>query len=160
MRYSGRRTAAFNPHPASSHRETGAATGTVHNYYMGDSIGLFREFALAIMASITGFRARLADARLAPQGLQLPYSSGAAVLKQPVSTRLVICELVIWTDPRPDGSADASLCRGRTQLPLGAIGMPCPKCGTDEPLVGALISQTADEKDPNILCLVCGYWRD
>ena len=35
----------------------------------------------------------------------------------------------------------------------------CPKCGSKN-LTGAIITETADEQDPNILCLDCGYWRD
>ena len=65
----------------------------------------------------------------------------------------------IWTDPRPDGMADHRRCRDYTELPVGAIGSSCLRCGSHE-LIGALITDTADTSDPNLLCLACGYWRD
>ncbi|HEY8364873.1 MAG TPA: hypothetical protein VIK84_04805 [Haloplasmataceae bacterium] len=45
------------------------------------------------------------------------------------------------------------------ELPIGLKDSLCPKCGSKE-LTGAIITETADEFDPNILCKNCGYWRD
>jgi hypothetical protein len=33
----------------------------------------------------------------------------------------------------------------------------CLKCGSKE-LVGALISESADTLDPDVLCTICGYY--
>ena len=49
--------------------------------------------------------------------------------------------------------------RGTCPLPVGCKNEKCPKCGSSN-LTGAIITETADEQDPNILCLDCGYWRD
>lgn len=51
-------------------------------------------------------------------------------------------------------------------LPRGYIEKKCPKC--HGPLTGAIICfpngraviPTADDADPNILCISCGYWAD
>lgn len=49
--------------------------------------------------------------------------------------------------------------RGKCPLPKGCENEKCTKCGSSN-LIGAIITETADEQDPNILCLDCGYWRD
>ena len=61
----------------------------------------------------------------------------------------------LWTDYE----SEHNTVRGVCQLPVGIRGSSCPKCGSKE-LTGALITPTADEQDPNILCKDCGYWRD
>ena len=43
-------------------------------------------------------------------------------------------------------------------LPLGWRKAKCPKCGSHE-LTGAIITPTADDFDPNILCERC-HWFD
>lgn len=65
----------------------------------------------------------------------------------------------IWTDPRSDGSVDNRPSRGSAPVPLGLSGSVCGHCGSSS-LIGALITETADERDPNLLCLNCHYWRD
>jgi DNA-directed RNA polymerase subunit M/transcription elongation factor TFIIS len=35
----------------------------------------------------------------------------------------------------------------------------CPKCNSRN-ISGALIMKSADESDPNLVCLNCGYWWD
>jgi len=47
--------------------------------------------------------------------------------------------------------------RGVASLPVGWRERPCPKCGS-VCLVGALISDSADMFDPNVLCTLCGYF--
>jgi DNA-directed RNA polymerase subunit RPC12/RpoP len=68
-----------------------------------------------------------------------------------------------WTgDPSDiwrDNPNDKRTLRGRTALPAGYQGHKCPKCGSDN-LTGAIITESADERDPNILCTNCGYWWD
>ncbi len=71
----------------------------------------------------------------------------------------IIAQSEFWTDPRPDGSADIRTPRGYVPLPVGVLGAACPRCGSPS-LIGALITENADESDPNLLCLDCGYWRD
>jgi DNA-directed RNA polymerase subunit RPC12/RpoP len=61
----------------------------------------------------------------------------------------------IWIDYNIDYTIVLSLC----PLPFGIKSSVCPKCGSKE-MSGALITPTADEQDPNILCKDCGYWRD
>lgn len=48
---------------------------------------------------------------------------------------------------------------GTCPLPIGCKDEKCLNCGSNN-LTGAIITETADEQDPNILCLDCGYWRD
>jgi hypothetical protein len=67
---------------------------------------------------------------------------------------------IIWTDPRPDGLEDLRPSRALVPLPKGLIGSSCTNCRSRGSLTGALITDTADERDPNLLCLDCGYWRD
>jgi hypothetical protein len=67
--------------------------------------------------------------------------------------------LAIWTESRADGSIEESYSRGYTRLPVGWARARCAKCASAS-LTGALITPTADEDDPNILCLSCGYWSD
>lgn len=63
----------------------------------------------------------------------------------------------LWTD---GGKSDINFhVRGLVALPIGLKECKCPKCGGTN-LKGALITETADEQDPNILCMDCGYWRD
>lgn len=72
-------------------------------------------------------------------------------------------KLRIWTgDPSgiwTDDPNDTRTLRGHAPLPIGLKGQKCPKCGSHE-LTGAIITETADEYDPNILCCNCGYWWD
>ena len=58
-----------------------------------------------------------------------------------------------WTDDKSDKRQP----RGYEPLPKGLVGKKCPKCGSPN-LTGAIISETADEADPNVLCMDCGYW--
>jgi DNA-directed RNA polymerase subunit RPC12/RpoP len=83
--------------------------------------------------------------------------SESNVLTRPTSSPAA--QAALWTDARPNGGAETNVCRGNVPLPIGAIGSQCTNCGRRS-LVGALITATADAKDPNILCLYCGYWRD
>lgn len=62
----------------------------------------------------------------------------------------------LWTDSDYSGE---SVIRGFSPLPIGIKGSKCPKCASRN-LAGVLITVSADESDPNILCLDCGYWRD
>ena len=61
----------------------------------------------------------------------------------------------LWTDYESEYNTVRSVCA----LPLGLKDSVCPKCGS-KAMTGALITSTADESDPNILCKECGYWRD
>ena len=61
----------------------------------------------------------------------------------------------IWTD----NEKDKRTLRGLCSLPIGYRKAKCSKCKSEK-LSGALITETADEQDPNILCLDCGYWFD
>jgi len=47
----------------------------------------------------------------------------------------------------------------RAPLPVGLKGVACPTCGSHE-LTGAVVTDTADELDANILCCCCGHWWD
>ena len=76
----------------------------------------------------------------------------------PNKKRTAAC-LIIWTDPKADGSADPRTCRAFVPLPIGVARSACLRCGSSS-VVGALITETADECDPNMLCLNCNYWRD
>lgn len=62
----------------------------------------------------------------------------------------------LWTDNEYTG--DTTI-RGFAPLPVGLVGTKCPKCGSAN-LRGVIIMPSADEQDPNIMCLDCGYWRD
>lgn len=42
-------------------------------------------------------------------------------------------------------------------LPVGWQGRPCPNCRSGN-LRGALISPSADEQDPDVLCTACGLY--
>jgi hypothetical protein len=61
----------------------------------------------------------------------------------------------LWTDYESSYTIVQATC----PLPVGIKGSKCPKCDNDA-LTGAIITKNADEKDPNILCRKCGYWRD
>lgn len=61
----------------------------------------------------------------------------------------------IWTDNKED----KRISRGLYSLPVGYKDAKCPKCKGGK-IAGAFITETADEQDPNILCLECGYWFD
>lgn len=58
-----------------------------------------------------------------------------------------------WTENKNDKRQQRSIC----SLPIGYKDATCPKCGSKN-LTGAIITETADEQDPNILCKDCGYW--
>lgn len=62
----------------------------------------------------------------------------------------------LWTDSNYSG--DTTI-RGFAPLPIGLRNSKCPKCQSVN-IRGAIIMPTADEQDPNIICLDCGYWRD
>lgn len=61
----------------------------------------------------------------------------------------------LWTDNNYLG--DTTI-RGFAPLPIGLQGAHCPKCHSVN-LRGCMIMPTADEQDPNIVCLDCGYWN-
>lgn len=61
----------------------------------------------------------------------------------------------LWTD---DKDKKYTL-RGTVPVPVGLKNCRCPKCNSMN-ISGALITETADEQDPNIICLDCGYWWD
>lgn len=62
----------------------------------------------------------------------------------------------MWTEGREN---EKRTLQGLTCLPIGLQEAICPKCGSMK-LSGALITPTADEQDPNIICCDCGYWWD
>lgn len=62
----------------------------------------------------------------------------------------------LWTDNNYSG--DTTI-RGFAPLPVGLRSSKCPKCQSSN-IRGVIIMPTADEQDPNIICLDCGYWRD
>jgi hypothetical protein len=68
---------------------------------------------------------------------------------------LDVSALLVWTDDCLD---NRSLLRC-VPLPTGLRNYTCPKCCGCR-LVGAIITETADSLDPNILCEECGYWWD
>ncbi len=61
----------------------------------------------------------------------------------------------IWTDDPIDNRQ----LRSFVSLPIGLHGARCPKCKSRN-LIGAIITKTADEADPNIFCYDCMYWWD
>ena len=62
----------------------------------------------------------------------------------------------MWTEHE---GCEKQVLRGLTGLPVGLQEAKCPKCGSVK-IRGALITSTADEQDPNIICCDCGYWWD
>ena len=62
----------------------------------------------------------------------------------------------IWTDGNHKGAAAI---RGMVSVPIGLKDHKCPKCQSEN-ISGVLIMPTADEQDPNIICIDCGYWWD
>lgn len=62
----------------------------------------------------------------------------------------------LWTDNHYSG--DTSI-NGFAPLPIGLRNSKCPKCQSSN-IRGVLIMPSADEQDPNIICLDCGYWWD
>lgn len=66
---------------------------------------------------------------------------------------MITKQVEAWSDDRSDTRQP----RGYVPLPRGVIGTKCPKCGSEN-LSGAIITETANETDPNIICLDCGYW--
>lgn len=61
----------------------------------------------------------------------------------------------LWTDSK---HKDSTL-RGIVPVPVGLRNCRCPKCNSIN-IKGAIITPSADEQDPNIVCLDCGYWWD
>ena len=61
----------------------------------------------------------------------------------------------VWTDCNFSGTT----IRGFAPLPVGYRSCACPKCGSYN-ISGVMIMPEADEQDPNIICLDCGYWWD
>jgi hypothetical protein len=55
-----------------------------------------------------------------------------------------------------DVPASVHLVRWGTPLPAGYKAQACPWCGGDK-LMGVLIGPTADEVDPDIICLTCDF---
>lgn len=73
-----------------------------------------------------------------------------------------------WIPPHIWNVFESNFRVGRlTRVPIGLKNHPCPKCGKPT-LSGAIICtpdgrpviESADDDDPNILCLSCGYWFD
>ena len=62
----------------------------------------------------------------------------------------------LWTDNNYSG--DTTI-KGFAPLPIGLQNSKCPKCNSSN-IRGIMIMPTADEQDPNIICLDCGYWWD
>lgn len=62
----------------------------------------------------------------------------------------------IWHSSNYDGQ---EIVRGIVPVPIGLRNYRCPKCNSIH-IRGALIMPTADDDDPNLLCLSCGYWWD
>lgn len=62
----------------------------------------------------------------------------------------------LWTDNNYIG--DKTI-RGIVPVPVGHVNGKCPKCNSKN-IRGVIIMPTADEQDPNLLCLDCGYWWD
>jgi hypothetical protein len=61
----------------------------------------------------------------------------------------------VWND----NPQDKRSLRGKAPLPIGLQGKNCPQCQSSK-LMGAIITETADNADCNIVCLSCGYWWD
>lgn len=62
----------------------------------------------------------------------------------------------LWTECNYNGVQKV---REFVEIPIGLRDSICPKCHSRN-LCGAVITETADSQDPNILCLDCGYWWD
>lgn len=62
----------------------------------------------------------------------------------------------LWTDNNYTGDTTIN---GFAPLPVGLRSSKCPKCKSSN-IRGVMIMPTADEQDPNIVCLDCGYWWD
>ena len=62
----------------------------------------------------------------------------------------------LWTDNNYSGDVTIG---GFVPLPIGLRNAKCPKCHSSN-IKGIMIMPTADEQDPNIVCLDCGYWWD
>jgi transcription elongation factor Elf1 len=69
----------------------------------------------------------------------------------------------IWTGNPSDAWTtepnDRRPLKSRAPLPVGFKESACPNCGSHE-LTGAIVTDTADEMDANILCCCCGHWWD
>lgn len=63
--------------------------------------------------------------------------------------------ITVWTDD----PADKRQPRARVAPPRGYSNATCSECGSTK-LQGALITDTADALDPNLICAACGHWRD
>ncbi|MHC4955958.1 MAG: hypothetical protein ACYTGZ_19090 [Planctomycetota bacterium] len=74
--------------------------------------------------------------------------------------------LRLWTRHRADTASEFGLLR-LGDLPVGCRGCHCPECGSGD-ISGAIVCDesgapvvpSADEVDPNLVCLECGYWDD
>ena len=62
----------------------------------------------------------------------------------------------LWTDNINHKEVNL---RGIVPLPVGYGNMKCPKCNSSN-IKGAIILPSADEQDPNIVCIDCQYWWD
>ena len=108
---------------------------------------------LAIMLIISG-NEEVADL-LTFLGLRLQEVCG--IIKDSISERKTSAlQDRLWSDN--DYIGDTTL-RGVVPLPVGLRNSQCPKCHSKN-IRGAIIMPTADEQDPNIICLDCGYWWD
>lgn len=95
----------------------------------------------------------------------LPAKVDAPVLRKSGGGHACMAQLPekIWTHRHADPFSVLRL----TQTPAGIVDTTCPECGGGR-IIGAIIgnwtgeqvTRTADDKDPNILCASCGFWRD
>ncbi len=91
--------------------------------------------------------------------LGLHISDLDALIEDNLATRrssTVSLQNKLWTDNNYTG--DVSI-RGFAPLPIGLRGSSCRKCKSSN-IRGVIIMPTADEQDPNLICLDCGYWWD
>ncbi len=85
------------------------------------------------------------------------------IIKNNLKELINISATKIWRDKLWSDNCNAEMAssvKGPVPLPVGVKNnCSCPKCGSKN-IMGALITITADEDDPNIVCLDCGYWFD
>lgn len=137
---------------------------------LADAVGIGRQTLISIENGTNKMRwdtflalmvilAKDPDAAELMELLDLKFEDICIAIGEDMCNRKITPQIIqdkLWTDESNHGKV---FLRGFAPLPVGLINTQCPKCGSTR-LRGALISENADQQDPNILCIDCGYWRD